>query len=99
MSVYDVYDVCVNLVYVYTYTRMLSNISYYILLHYTPLYSLLRLFEVLLVPASSDYGLTADRLEAYGNCIAVLIALDEQRLVYNICVIIYMLCVTCRAHS
>ena len=38
-----------------------------------------RLLEILVVPRSSEYGLTMDRLEAYGNSLAVLIAVDAAQ--------------------
>lgn len=42
-----------------------------------------RLLEILVVPRSSEYGLTMDRLEAYGNTLAVLIALDATQFQLN----------------
>ena len=42
-----------------------------------------RLLEILVVPRSSEYGLTMDRLDAYGNSLAVLIALDVTQFQQN----------------
>ena len=41
--------------------------------------TLYRLLEIVLIPSSSSYGISSDRIEGYANAVMCLIALDADR--------------------